>query len=97
MSKVRNPILGADFLKNHGLVVDMGHKRLADTRTNLYVQSVISSSQSLSSSMLPKQQGNNFDAILRVFPVITQLCNKDRPIKHDVTHHIDTIGSPVSA
>ena len=97
VAKVRNPILGADFLKHHGLVVDMGHKRLADTRTNLTVQGVISASPSLSPSMLPKQQSNNFNAIMREFPAITQLSSKDRPIKHDVTHHIDTAGPPVSA
>ena len=97
VAKVRNPILGADFLKHHGLVVDMGHKRLEDTRTNLTVQGVISSSPSLSPSTLPKQQSNDFTAILREFPAITQPCSKDRPIKHDVTHHIDTAGPPVNA
>ena len=94
---MRNPILGADFLKYHGLVVDMRHKRPADTRTNLSVQGVISSSPSLSPSMMLKVQSNNFNAILREFPAITQLSSEDRPIKHDVTHHIDTAGPPVSA
>ena len=97
MAKVRNPILGADFLKHHSLVVDMGHKRLVDTRQNLSIHGVISSSPSHSPSMLPKQQSNNFNAILREFHAIMQLSNKDRPIKHDVTHHIDTSGPPVSA
>ena len=72
VANVRNPILGADFLKHHGLVVDMGHKRLADTRTQLSVQGIISSSPSLSPSMLPKQQSNDFTAILLEFPAITQ-------------------------
>ena len=97
IAKVRNPILGADFLKHHGLVVDMGHKRLSDTRTNLFVQGVISSSPPLSPSLLPKQQSNEFSSILREFPAITQPCSKDRPIKHNVTHHIETAGPPVSA
>ena len=47
--------------------------------------------------MLLKQQGNNFDTILHEFPATTQLSSKDRPIKHDFTHHIDTTGPPVSA
>ena len=80
VAKVRNPILGADFLKHHGLVVDMGHKRLADTRTNLSVQGVISASPSLSPLTLPKQQSSDYTAILREFPAITQACSKDRPI-----------------
>lgn len=97
IANVRNPILGADFLKHHGLVVDMGHKRLADTRTNLFVHGVISASPLLSPSVLPMKQSNEFMAILREFPAVTQPCGKDLPIKHDVTHHIDTAGPPVSA
>ena len=96
MAKVRSLILGADFLKHYGLVVNMGHKRLEDTKTNLSVQSVISSSPPLSLSMLPKQQDNDFAAILHEFPAITQPCSKERPVKHDVTHHIDKAGPPVN-
>ena len=33
--EVKTPILGADLLRHYGLLVDMGHKRLIDTVTNL--------------------------------------------------------------
>ena len=97
VAKVHNPILGADFLKHHSLVVDMGHKRLVHTRMDFSVQGVISLSPSHSPSMLPKQQSNNFNAILCEFHAIVQLSNKDCLITHDVTHHIDTSSPPVSA
>ncbi len=97
IANVRNPILGADFLRHYGLAVDMSHKRLADTTTSLSVQGVISSSPSHSPLLLPNQPTNDFAAILREFPTITQLSGKDRPAKHGVTHHIETTGAPVSS
>ena len=97
VANVRNVILGADFLEHYSLVVDMGHKRLADTRTDLFVQGIISSNPSPSPSLLPQQPDNDFTAILLEFPAITQLCDEDCPIKHDITHHIETVGTPVSA
>ena len=56
IANVRNPILGADFLKHYGLVVDMRRRRLLDTRTQLSVQGVISSSPSPSLTLLPKKK-----------------------------------------
>ena len=97
VANVCNPILRADFLRHYGLVVDMGHKLLAETRTNLSAQGVISLSLSLSPSLLPQQPDNDFTAILLEFPTITQLCGKDCPIKHDITHHIENTGARVSA
>ena len=80
VANVLNPILEPDFLRHFGLVVDMGYKRLADTRTNLSVQGVISLSLSPSPSLLLQQLDNDFTAILLEFPTITQLCGKGHPI-----------------
>ena len=96
IANVHNPILGADFLNHYGLVVDMRHRRLLDTRTQLSVQGVISSSPSPSPTLLPKKPSNDFTAIMAEFPTITQPYSKDRPIKHDITHYINTTGPPVS-
>ena len=97
VANVRNPILGADFLEHYGLVVDVGNKPLADTRTNLSVQGIISLSLLLSPLLLPQQPDNDFAAVMLKFPTITQLCSKDRPIKHDITCCIEMAGAPVSA
>ena len=92
---VRKPILGADFLKHYGLVVDMRRRRLLDIRTQLIVQGIISSSLSPSPTLLPKKPTNDFMAIMAVFLTIPQPCSKDCPVKHDITHHINTTSPPV--
>ena len=97
IANVRNPILGADFLKHYGLVVDMRCRQLLDTRRQLSVQDVISSSPSPIPTLLSKKPSNDFTAIMAKFSTITQPCSRDRPIKHDITHHINTTGPPVSA
>ena len=78
VANVRNPILGADYLKHYSLVVDMSYKRLLNTGTQLSVQGVVSSSPSPSSTLLPKKPTNNFTAITAEFPTITQPRSKDR-------------------
>ena len=62
-----------------------------------FVQGIISLSPSPSPTLLPKKLTNDYTAIMAEFPTITQPCSKDRPIKHDITHHINTTGPPVSA
>ena len=44
VANVHNPILGPDFVKHYGLIVDKRRRRLLDIRTQLSVQGVISSS-----------------------------------------------------
>ena len=98
VADVPNPILGADFLKHYdGLVVDMRRRGLLDTRTQLSVQDIISSSLSPSPILLPKKPTNDFTAIMAGFLTITQPRSKDRSIKHDITHRINATGPPVSA
>ena len=97
IANVRNAILGAKFLNHYGLVVDISRRRLLDTSSRLSVQGVISSSPSPSRTLLPKKPSNDFTSIMAEFPTITQPCMKDRSLKHDITHHIDKTGPPISA
>ena len=48
VAETTTPILGADFLRHFGLLVDLKHNRLADTTTNLVVQGIVSQGISLS-------------------------------------------------
>ena len=77
--------MGADFLKYFSLLVDLKHNRLVDGIS------------SPSPSLFPKQPKTDFDAILTIYPNIVQPCNTDSPIKHNVSHHISTVGPPVHA
>ena len=87
VANVRNPILGTDFLKHYGLVVNMRCRRLLDTRMQLSSKCGISSSLSPSPSLIPKKPSNDFTAIIAEFPTITQPCSKDCSIKHDITDY----------
>ena len=75
----------------------MCRRRLLDIRMQLTVQGVISWSPSPSPTLLTKTLNNDFTAIMAEFPNITQPCSKDHPIKHDITHHINTTDPSVSA
>ena len=94
---VQSPILGADFLRHFGLLVDLRHSCLSDETTHLQVQAIISSTLSPSPSLLPKQPETEFHAILSEFPELLQPYCHHQPVKHNVTHHITTTGPPTRA
>ena len=50
-----------------------------------------------SPTLLPKDPDNEFAAILADFPEVSQPCNTEQAVKHNVTHHIKTMGPPVCA
>lgn len=89
------PIIGADFLDEFGLVVDVRHHRLLDSTVNgipapLHKQSV--------SPMFPRSPGTGSDkyaANLGDFPDMTRPDFHPKAAKHTVTHHIVTTGPPV--
>ena len=89
------PILGADFLRTFGLLVDLKRNKLVDTTTSLVVQGIRAQEISLSLTLLPKKPANEIEAILAEYPVVTQPSNMARSHKH-VTHHISTTGPPVT-
>ena len=97
IADVQKPIIGADFLRNFGLLVDMGQCQLSDAATHLRVQGILTQDPSPSPSVLPKGPGNPYHNLLSEFPALTRVCSPDTPVKHDVTHHIETTGPPVSA
>ena len=97
IADVRKPILGADFLRHYGLLVDMHKRTLIDTNTNIQVQGILSSDVSLTSTICPTDPTNPYLTLLAEFPTLTQISSPDTPIKHDVTHHIETAGPPVYA
>ena len=69
---------------------------LADSTTHLQVNGI---SSSLSTGITrPRQDSTNpYLALLSEFPGVTQPCAADRPVKHNVYHHIKTTGTPVSS
>ena len=69
-----------------------------DTITQLQVQGIFSNDTSLSPAIRPKDIGNPYSKLLCEYPHLTQVYSQiqDTPIRHDVTHHIETTGPPVA-
>ena len=53
VADVKNPILGADFLRHYNLLVDVGRNRLLDMLTQLQVQGIVSHDPTPSTSPCP--------------------------------------------
>ncbi|UYV61122.1 hypothetical protein LAZ67_1003499 [Cordylochernes scorpioides] len=94
IAKVNKGIIGADFLNNFKLILDISNKRLIDGITNLSIRGDVMSIDSTSiTSTINKNE--KYCNILAQFPEITKpnfLINK---VKHDVEHHIITKRQPV--
>ena len=91
------PILGADFLHHFNLSVDLRHRRLIDTTTNCSAIASVVSASALSPSFLSPADtftSDSFSNLLAEFKDITQPHYHERPITHNVTHHITTTGPP---
>ncbi len=74
----------------------MRHCILSDSTTQLRVQGVTCRDHLFSGfTVTPQNNTNPFLKLLSEFPSVTQPCSTDRPIKHTVTHHIDTTGPAV--
>ena len=68
VADVKQPILGADFLRHYNLLVDMAHNRLTDALTTLQVHGVATTDTSPSPTLLSRQPKNEFEALLSRFP-----------------------------
>ena len=96
IADVTKPILGADFLRYYGLLVDLGRKRLMDAETFLTVPT--SYRRTTVSKLCVITNKDMFSNILDEFKDITTPCIKRCRLQGKVEHHIDTHGSrPVFA
>ncbi|KAG1936440.1 interleukin-1 receptor accessory protein-like 1-A [Pimephales promelas] len=95
-AKVAIPLLGADFLCAHGLLVDVKNHRLIDAVTFCSYTCTLSEADSIRlSSML--SASDDFHRLLASFPALTQPTFSASAVKHGVEHHLATSGPPVYA
>lgn len=95
-AKVAVPLLGADFLCAHGLLVDVMNRRLIDAVTFCSYTCTLSETDSIQlSSML--SASDDFQRLLASFPALTQPTFSASTVKHGVEHHLTTTGPPVYA
>ena len=96
IADVSRPLLGADFLRSKGLLVDLKGKRLVDATTF--------HSTPLTSTMTPaphlyaiSSSDNEYNQLLADFPDVTTPNFTQPTVKHGVEHFIPTQGPPVHA
>jgi len=90
IAKVSRPIIGADFLCKHGLLVNLKEKCLIDSSTSLKTGASLirDNTPTLTSFSLDNQYG----VLLKKFPAVTALPDFTKLSKHSVVHHILTDG-----
>lgn len=93
VADVGKPILGADFLKEHQLIVDIKNRRLIDGKTNLCSRSFVSATDMPTIRSIDVNQP--YHDILMEFPGTTRLTSMKLNPKHDVEHFIETSGPPI--
>ena len=96
ITNVAQPLLGADFLRAHSLLVDMKHQHLVNDKlfSSIPMEKTPGFSPQLNALSLEQ---NAFAQLLAQFPQITtpQFCEK--VAKHETVHHIVTKGPPIHA
>lgn len=95
LCNVKQPILGADFLKYHKLLVDLDGKKLIDKVTDLSVSGIIvNATQACIKTVDDKHP---YADLLKQYPNITKPVSFKDDTHHQVFHHIETTGPPVHA
>lgn len=94
VADVRQPILGADFIKHFKLLVDLDKRRLIDNTTQLKTRGLVVK-HIYDHSIKTIDEHHPFYDVIQKYPDITRPVSfKDTP-KHSVVHHIETSGPPV--
>lgn len=96
IADVKRSILGADFLRQHNLLVDVRGKRLIDATSYASIPCSVSE-VFVEELALLDSNCNKFRKVLADFPELLQPTFSSAEVKHGVSHHIPTSGPPVYA
>ena len=92
LAAVDRPILGADFLRHHQFDVSIARHLLVSVDGEVQLPLLPYSS----SSTLLSKVSVSYQEVLAEFPEIVGLGFAPGPTKHDVRHHVETKGPPIS-
>ena len=83
------------FLRQNALVVDFANLSLNNSLSNISWSLV----KQVCKAEIPKPYlvTNDYLKVLQSFPELTKPPNRDKPVKHDVVHEIETNGYPCHA
>ena len=96
VADIKQPILGANFLIDYNLLVDLQGRCLRDMRTGLAIQATLSLIKPLSLNRIDSIR-NEYTDLLNQFPELTRPTAKGETVKHGITHKIVTKRHPVFA
>ena len=97
LADVSQPIIGADFFREHGLLIDLKHHRLYDSEAPCSsIPAYLSDLETLHHNYFSTAHNRHY-AILRNFPQLTAPQLADKAPTHGVQHRIDTTGRPTFA
>ena len=94
VAEVEFRIIGAEFLRYYGLLVDVRNSILLDATTFLSVNGTASRIRSVSPILVEPSKSDHF-SILAEFPTITNPVTQTQAVRRNVTHHILTQGLTV--
>lgn len=95
VAAVNKPILGADFLNHHNLIVDLKNRRLIDNVTSLAVKAPALKTDTPTVRSIDQRQ--SYHDILADYPGTIRITAMKLNTKHSVEHVIETSGQPIYA
>lgn len=95
LADVDNPIIGADFLFHHHILVDLNGRQLIDSKTGLTSKGSLRNSTTPSLYAVPC--GEWYYELLRKYPAITRPSAVPQKPMHPIKHFIETKGAPVTS
>ena len=97
LARVTRPILGADFLRHSGFLVDVRHKRLVQADTWDVVSLTPSSDPNHQVFHLQREENEYVKWIRDSYPALLKPCFSEPTVKHGVVLQIPKKGRPVFA
>ncbi len=95
IAAIKQPILGADFLREKNVLVDLSSRRLVDGRTYNSIPATAAANQVFSLHGI-ENPSNEFTKLVASRPALTTPTFSSKlPPKHGVFHHIKTDGPPL--
>lgn len=96
VADVTSPIIGADFIRNFDLLIDLRRNQIIDNTTKL-VSSCTANVCTDDTAIKTSDASNSFADILSEFTDITKLSPYGSRTKSTIFHRIETTGQPVFA
>ena len=97
VADVKRPILGADFLAEFNLLIDVHHRRLVDATTYESINAEFALLDVLRVFHIRPRPTSEHDKVIDEFPLLLTPNYSPKPPKHGVEYFIPTHGLPVFA